>query len=94
VQQAREQVDLCPVCEDRVAALEHAALTPIVVAAFAEFLHDRDHEPLKEPSCEEAAHRFWAALTIFGDVVDRVSVAEALDELARCAPSQVDQSRN
>lgn len=90
-QEAREQLDLCPACEERVAALERAAVTPLVVATFAEFLHDRNDLATTTRRCDEAAHRFWAMLASFGDATDTVEVEAALEELVRCAPTRLHQ---
>jgi hypothetical protein len=65
--------------------VEREAMIPLVVAAFAQFLHDRTLSVPTEPSAEAPARRFWAELVAFEPVTDTVGVLAALEELIRQA---------
>jgi hypothetical protein len=82
-----KDLHLCPSCAQRLAFQERQAMIPLVVASFAQFLHDRNQTLVTEPCRDQAARRFWEELAAFGDVVETIGVVVALEELARHAPS-------
>jgi hypothetical protein len=86
VQSARD-LDLCPSCADYLAARRREAMTPLVVAAFAQFLHDWSVTLPTERYRDEAARRFWASLEPFGEAMDHVQVKGALDVILAHAPT-------
>ncbi len=72
-------------------------MTPLVVAAFAQCLHDWSVSLPTEQARDEAARRFWASLEPFGDAIDHVQVKGALDAILARAPATareiIDQPR-
>ena len=68
---------------------DHVAISQPVVLAFAQYLHERADVSTTEPGSQDAARRFWAALSPFGDTVDTVSVVAALEALTEQAPNHV-----
>jgi hypothetical protein len=87
--QSINEATVCRACAERITACERAAMLELIVAAFAQFLHERAEVPSTEPCSKDAARRFWAALVTSGDAVEAVGVVAALEALAIHAPSHV-----
>jgi hypothetical protein len=68
---------------------EHVAIIQPIVVAFAQYLHGWTEVGSTEPGSQDAARRFWAALSPFRDAVDTVRVVAALDALTEQAPHHV-----
>ena len=83
-----KDLELCAACAKTLAALEHEATAPIIVAAFAQFLSDWIATLPTEPCPHEPARQFWTSLEPFDESVDLENTAEALKALIAHAPSK------
>jgi hypothetical protein len=81
-----QHLDLCTSCASRLTAAEIAAMTPLVVAAFAQFLKQRSSTPSAQSCRFDAAREFWDELEPFRESLRALDLADALNELLACAP--------
>jgi hypothetical protein len=84
--QSIKGMQVCRPCAERIAVVDRAAAIPLVVATFSAYLSEKSQARPNEPCSHEAAQRFWAELTCFGDVVQSIDVLGVLEELAAHAP--------